>query len=139
MVEPFFAPFAFFMGVMGLLVGLVGLAATIYALYDVLFQQPAMESIEKLVWIIVILVFNLVGVLAYFLIVKYLGENPVSDAIAVGTEHRRIDELEELADLRDRGVLTEDEFQQEKQRILGDADTDGTPSEDTGADTGTDA
>jgi phosphotransferase system glucose/maltose/N-acetylglucosamine-specific IIC component len=119
MVEALFAPFAFFMAIMGALIGLVGLAATIYALYDIIFRQPAMERIEKLIWIIVILVFNIVGVLAYFLIVKYLDENPVSEAITTGREHRRINDLEELADLKERGVLTEDEFQREKERILG--------------------
>jgi hypothetical protein len=30
-----------------------------------------------------------------------------------------LDELEQLADLRDRGILTEDEFQAQKKEILG--------------------
>jgi hypothetical protein len=32
---------------------------------------------------------------------------------------RRVDALAKLADLRDRGALTENEFQREKQRLLG--------------------
>lgn len=139
MVEPMFAPIAFFMSLMGLMIGLVGLAATIYALYDVLFRQPSMESIEKLVWVMVILVFNIIGVIAYLVLVKYMGENPVSDALSAGAEHRKIDELERLADLKERGVITAEEFRQEKERLLGPADdTDhgsGADTADTDEDT----
>lgn len=118
--EPFFAPLAVFFSVIGILLGVVGLAATIYAFYDLLFQRPEMEDLEKLIWIIVILVFNIVGVLAYFVFVMYLDENPVAEAVSSQKERRRMDELERLAELRDRDVLTDEEFEEEKRRILGD-------------------
>ena len=38
---------------------------------------------------------------------------------AGGTSHSASSELERLADLRARGVLTEEEFQAQKRRILG--------------------
>lgn len=121
MVEEFFiAPFALFVGFMGLLIGVLGLALTIYAFYDILFQQPEMETLEKLIWVIVILVLNLFGVLLYLFIVKYMDENPVADAVSASQEHRKVEDLERLADLRDRDILTEEEFQEEKERILGE-------------------
>lgn len=43
---------------------------------------------------------------------------PGSDFLAAGRESSRADQLEKLASLRDRDVITAEEFQQEKARIL---------------------
>lgn len=42
-------------------------------------------------------------------------------ATSATSEEDRIEKLKELASLRDSGVLTEEEFQQEKKRLLGGA------------------
>jgi hypothetical protein len=44
---------------------------------------------------------------------------PASPAPTASSGDDRIAQLERIAGLRDRGVLTEDEFQAEKRRILG--------------------
>lgn len=119
MVEPFHTPIALFASFFGLLLGIVGLAATIYALYDILVVQKDMESIEKLIWILVVLFFNIFGVLIYFLIVKVAGERPFSD-ISWFQEDRKISELERLADLKDRGAISEEEYEKEKEKLLGE-------------------
>lgn len=129
MVELFFAPFAIFMGFIGMLIGLAALIATIYALFDVLFQQPTMETLEKLIWVLVIIFFNIIGVLIYLLVVK-MWDTRIMDEVPALTEDRRLSELERLTRLKEQGALTEDEFQEEKERILHAAEHTVDPEGD---------
>lgn len=115
MIEPFIAMIGMFFG----LLSLIGLALTIYVIYDVLAQQPEMQPIEKLIWIIVALFFNIIGVLVYFLVVKY-ADAQLFDNVDLFTEDQKLDELERLADLKDRGAITEEEYLKEKEQILGE-------------------
>lgn len=117
MVETFFhAPMI--IGLFASVISLVGLVLVLYALYDVVFRQEQMETVERLIWVIVILAFNIFGVLIYFVLVWYSDER-LGDYLPPG-EERKLSELERLGELRDDGVLTEEEFQEEKARILGE-------------------
>lgn len=43
-----------------------------------------------------------------------------------------VEEIEKLAELRDKGILTDEEFQQKKRKLLsGDGSAEGDPSEET--------
>jgi len=47
------------------------------------------------------------------------GQAPAAVPPAAGPQESYLDQLERLADLRDRGILTEEEFQAKKKQVLG--------------------
>ena len=95
-----------------------------------LFRSHDLSGWAKAAWFIFILLIPLVGVLVY-LIVRggKMHEHQVRDAQAQDQEFRRYvqdaagspgpaDELAKLADHRDRGVITAEEFDRQKAKIL---------------------
>ena len=95
-----------------------------------LFRSHDLSGWAKAAWFIFILLIPLVGVLVY-LIVRggKMHEHQVQDVQAQDREFRRYvqeaagsqssaDELAKLADLRDRGVITAEEFDRQKAKIL---------------------
>jgi len=95
-----------------------------------LFRSHDLSGWAKAAWFIFILLIPLVGVLVY-LIVRggKMHEHQVRDVQAQDQQFRRYvqeaagspssaDELAKLADLRDRGVITAQEFEQQKAKIL---------------------
>ncbi|MDY6768815.1 MAG: SHOCT domain-containing protein [Candidatus Nanohaloarchaea archaeon] len=113
MLEFVAAPFMLGAGFLALL----GILLTVYVVYDVLVNQDEMQTAEKLIWIAVVVTFNIFGVIAYLVIVTSQGKL-LLDRVSVAEEERRLDELERLNALKDAGALTEDEFREEKERIL---------------------
>ena len=95
-----------------------------------LFRSHDLSGWAKAAWFIFILLIPLIGVLVY-LIARggKMHEHQVRDAQAQDQEFRRYvqetagsqssaDELAKLADLRDRGVITAEEFDRQKAKIL---------------------
>ena len=96
-----------------------------------LFRSHDLNGWVKALWFIFILIFPLIGVLVY-LIVRggKMHEHQVRDAQAQEQQFRQYvqdaagsgggtaDQLTKLADLRDRGVITAEEFDREKAKIL---------------------
>ena len=95
-----------------------------------LFRSHDLNGWVKALWFIFILILPLIGVLVY-LIARggKMHEHQVRDAQAQDQEFRRYvqetagspgpaDELAKLADLRDRGVITAEEFDRQKAKIL---------------------
>jgi len=95
-----------------------------------LFRSHDLSGWAKALWFIFILLLPLIGVLVY-LIARggKMHEHQVRDAQAQEREFRQYvqetagsqstaDQLAKLADLRDRGVITADEFEREKAKIL---------------------
>lgn len=104
-----FSPAMLFLGVFWILV-------TVYVLYDILFVED-LTDVQKLIWVLMILFLNIVGVLFYLVLVKMIEMEPFE---GVGrSEASRLDDLEKLHELRETGALTEEEFQREKERVLG--------------------
>ena len=112
------------------------LVAWIMALFSVLtdvFRSPDMGGLAKTLWVLVILVMPVLGVLIYMLA---RGNKMTEHAIAQAQAQEQMmrsyvqeaagsagggsaaDQLAKLADLRDRGAITEEEFQQSKAQIL---------------------
>jgi Short C-terminal domain/Phospholipase_D-nuclease N-terminal len=93
-----------------------------------IFRSHDLSNLGKALWMLFIIVFPLIGVLGYLLIrghtmhehqareraqfdaFRHFSEGGNSGAIA--------DELHKLADLRDRGVLTDEEFERAKAKLL---------------------
>ena len=95
-----------------------------------LFRSHDLSGWVKALWFIFILLLPLIGVLVY-LIARggKMHEHQVRDTQAQEREFRRYvqetagsqspaDQLAKLADLRDRGVITAEEFDREKAKIL---------------------
>ncbi len=95
-----------------------------------LFRSHDLNGWVKALWFIFILIFPLIGVLVY-LIARggKMHERQARDVQAQEREFRRYvqdaagsqspaDQLAKLADLRDRGVITAEEFEREKAKIL---------------------
>jgi ABC-type multidrug transport system fused ATPase/permease subunit len=96
-----------------------------------LFRSHDLSGWAKALWFIFILLLPLIGVLVYLIARgSKMHEHAVRDAQQQESEFRSYvqeaagsqspaDQLAKLADLRDRGVITDAEFQQEKTKILG--------------------
>jgi hypothetical protein len=95
-----------------------------------LFRSHDLSGWVKALWFIFILILPLIGVLVY-LIARggKMHQHQVQDAQAQERQFRRYvqetagsgntaDQLAKLADLRDRGVITAEEFDREKAKIL---------------------
>ena len=95
-----------------------------------LFRSHDLSGWAKALWFIFILILPLIGVLVY-LIARggKMHEHAVRDAQAqeqqfrsyvqdVASSQSPADQLAKLADLRDRGVITAEEFDREKAKIL---------------------
>ena len=95
-----------------------------------LFRSHDLSGWAKALWFIFILIFPLIGVLVY-LIARggKMHEHAARDAQLQEQQIRQYvqeaagapssaDELAKLADLRDRGVITPEEFEREKAKIL---------------------
>ena len=85
----------------------------IFALVD-LFKNPDVSGVAKALWAIAIVLVPIIGMIVYFLVV-YESESEQPSGSSAAT----IDRLSQLAELRDQNVLSEDEFQREKDRLLG--------------------
>ncbi len=97
-----------------------------------IFRSHDLGGFAKAIWVIGIIIFPLIGVLLY-LIVRggKMHERQARYAQAQEAQFRdyvretaasgsgTADQLSKLADLRDRGVITDDEFAREKAKALG--------------------
>jgi hypothetical protein len=101
----------------------------IYVFIDI-FRSRDLSGWAKALWFVFVLFIPLIGVLVY-LIARggEMHERAVQDAQQQDQEVRRYiqqaadtpssaDQLAKLADLRDRGVITADEFEREKTKVL---------------------
>ena len=98
-----------------------------------IFRSPELSGWGKALWFLFVLVIPLVGVLVYLIARgKTMHEHQAADVRQQDTEFRQYvqevaasdgngsvtDQLAKLADLRDRGVITEEEFSQQKVKVL---------------------
>jgi type VI protein secretion system component VasK len=96
-----------------------------------IFRSHDLNGWEKTLWFLFVLLIPLIGVLVY-LIARggKMQQHAQRDAQAqdqafrayvqdaAGTQASPADQLAKLADLRDRGVITSEEFEREKAKIL---------------------
>ena len=101
----------------------------VFTLVD-LFQRPDLSGTAKALWAIAIVLLPLVGMLIYFILcdseVPTVDDRPTSEPSIQSPPEGSppgaadvADQLERLADLRDKSILTDDEFQREKDKLLG--------------------
>jgi hypothetical protein len=101
-------------------------------IFDI-FRSKDMGGFGKALWVIFVIFLPFLGVLVYLIARGHsMGERDlaeaqaqekafrayVQDAAATSGGGGSADELTKLADLRDRGVISEDEFQAQKAKLL---------------------
>lgn len=96
-----------------------------------IFRSKDIGGFQKALWVLFVIVIPWLGVLAYILLRgDKMDEHRQDDAARIEEAQRTYvqnlagrvstaDELEKLAALKEKGVLTEAEFEQEKQKLLG--------------------
>jgi len=98
-----------------------------------IFRSRDMGGWGKALWLIFVIILPFLGVIIYLIARgKEMGERDMQEAQARDQQFRAYvqdaasgqgtssaDELAKLADLRDRGVITEADFEQQKAKILG--------------------
>lgn len=100
---------------------------TIGVVLDI-FRSRDLSGLAKASWLLLVVIFPLVGVLLYLVVRGHsMHERAVSASHVQEEAFRRYvrdaatspaDELAKLEDLRGRGVLTDEEFQRAKARLL---------------------
>ena len=93
-------------------------------IFDI-FRSHDLSNTGKALWVLFIIVLQFVGVLGYVLVRGHtMHEHQEQDALARHTFFRQYmrsgpaDDLGKLAELRDRGVLTPEEFERAKSKVL---------------------
>jgi hypothetical protein len=100
------------------------------SVYADIFRSPDLSGPAKALWVVLVLVLPYIGVFAYLIarggsMHERTAERSAAAEQAAASYIREVaavpspaDELVKLAELRDRGVLTEDEFAHQKRQIL---------------------
>jgi len=109
------------------------LVAWIWVLVAVIsdvFRNKDLSSVEKALWVLGIIIIPWLGVLAYLIIhgdgmaersaqaaaeVEDMRRSYIRDVAGASTA----DELAKLAELKDKGVITDEELQAQKAKLLG--------------------
>jgi hypothetical protein len=97
-----------------------------------IFRSHDMGGVAKAAWVIFVIIFPLLGVLVYLLArggsMHERAERQIAQQhkafdeyvrkAAGTTAHSSADELAKLADLKEKGVITDEEFEAQKAKIL---------------------
>lgn len=121
-VNMFWAIFIFFL--------MVAWISVIVGVISDVMRSKDLDGLAKGLWVLGIIVVPWLGVLAYFVLRGDGMAERNAQALVEAEEARRAyiqhiagtstaDELAKLADLRDKGVVTDDEFQAQKAKLLG--------------------
>ena len=101
-------------------------------IFSDIFRSHDMGGLAKAAWVIFVIIFPLLGVLIYLLArggsMHERAERQIAQQhkafdeyvrrAASSSAHSSADELAKLADLKSKGVITDDEFEAQKAKIL---------------------
>jgi ABC-type multidrug transport system fused ATPase/permease subunit len=94
----------------------------VYTLVDI-FQRVDLSGWAKALWVIFVLVLPLLGMLIYFIARPILPQDvqrqqQYEKSIQAEQAADVADKLSKLSELRDKGVISEEEFQAQKAKLL---------------------
>jgi hypothetical protein len=108
------------------------------SVFSDIFRSHDLSGAAKMLWVIFVVLFPFLGIFAYLIFRGgSMHERAATHAALQGRAFGQYmqhaagnsstaDQLHKLADLRDRGFLTDDEFQSEKRNVLGTTGVDST-------------
>jgi uncharacterized protein with PQ loop repeat len=101
----------------------------IFTIFVDIFRRHDMKGWLKAFWVVLVILFPLVGIVLYLII--YGNEMKVHAQQAVNAQDRAfrayvqnaagpnsVDDLSRLADFRDRGIITDEEFERMKAKVV---------------------
>jgi hypothetical protein len=119
--------------------------ALLFRIFGDLFGDHEMSGWGKALWTIFLIFFPWLGALVYLIARgRSMNERALAQAQrnqqafnqyvrdTAGTSTSTADELAKLADLRDRGTISDEEFQHAKAKLLGRQPETSTPAPTTG-------
>jgi hypothetical protein len=87
-----------------------------FAIVD-LFQRQDLRGIWKVVWLLVILIFPILGTLVYYLVRPRV--LPTEGTVYAQAQAGYVAEkLTQLTELKDKGALSPEEYEQQRSRLL---------------------
>ena len=94
----------------------------IYTLIDI-FNRVDLSGWVKALWVIFVLIFPLFGMLIYFIVRPILpqdiqAQEQYKKSLQAAHAADVTDRLTKLSELRDKGVISEEEFQAQKSKLL---------------------
>ena len=102
-----------------------------FLVFTDIFRSHDLKGWAKALWVLFVLVVPLIGILAYLVVrgdkmedhaIEMARQNELAFRRYVQSAVRRpADELAELVDLKERGILTEEEFERMKRSIVDNA------------------
>jgi hypothetical protein len=111
----------------------------VFAMFD-MFRRRDIPGVGKAIWLVVIVLLPVIGTVVYFLARPHTDAHYMSPRTEAMTAERAdtrpwlysgptssAEQLRALADLADRGKITDEEFQAEKARILGQTNASPAP------------
>jgi len=87
-----------------------------YAAFDVI-RRPSIGVAHRAIWLIAFCVFPIVGPLTY-LVIRPPGMTAQEKALSAGDERTRTSELTALADLHERGKLSDRDYEHVKSQLV---------------------
>lgn len=93
----------------------------LYVIFDVIVSDE-MVLLEKFIWIVLAGTTGFIGIVLYLYLIKYenvyIADHAEIESLQSGFTGSNIGELERLSRLKEKGDLTEEEFEQKKSEIL---------------------
>ena len=86
----------------------------LWALVDII-SSKFQESLMQVIWLLVVFFLPFLGVILYLLFGREMKK--ATDVVAEDL-NQKYDQLAKIKELLDNGILSQDEFDQEKQKIL---------------------
>lgn len=90
----------------------------VFGLIDV-FRRPDLSGLAKALWVLAILYLPIIGMIVYFVARPMSELEGPGDYLGGAGGITPAEEVKLLADLNDRGKLSDEEFAHEKGKILG--------------------
>jgi uncharacterized protein with PQ loop repeat len=106
-----------------------------FSIFVDIFRSHDLPGWAKALWVVLVFAIPLVGILAYLIVRggqmrahqqqswQWLQRGPSASAAPPRSPHDVIDSLHRLADLRDRGEITAEQYTRLRNELLGESDT----------------
>ncbi|PTD93397.1 hypothetical protein C9439_07470 [archaeon SCG-AAA382B04] len=111
--------FGIFMFLLIIVLAFAPIILFIWVIYDSIVVQKKMEPIEKLIWIIASVIVPLIVPIIYYLLVKREGNYLLGiEGKKLQGKETKYDKLEKLHELKEKGVITEEEYQEKRKQLV---------------------